>query len=186
MKDIILFGMPWSGKGTQAEKIIESHDETIAHMSMWDIYRALWSKTNAIGSYSTRVMNAGKLVDDKVTISLFNAYFHSVLDEWKYMLLDGYPRTIPQVEAFLDLSKEHDRDIMWIFFELSEDEALQRMMSRAREDEDEEMMSIRLQEYYNKTHPVVERFAESATLVTIDASKSIEDIAVEVSSHIGW
>jgi adenylate kinase family enzyme len=68
-----------------------------------------------------------------VTISIFNAYFFTVLDEKRAMLLDGYPRSIPQLESFLTLCEKHDRDIVGIYFALSDEEAIARMVNRGRE-----------------------------------------------------
>lgn len=129
-------------------------------------------------------MEAGKLVDDQVTASLFNAYFFTVLDEQRAMLLDGYPRSMSQLEMFLDLKKQYDRDIIGIYFQLSDEEAIARMMNRAREGEDETVMQARLDEYYDKTHPIVEEFAKHAPLITIDAHPSIEEIHAEVIKQI--
>lgn len=184
MKDIVLFGIPGAGKWTQAELILEKYWEHFAHLSPGDVFRALVSKPNAIGDYATRQMSAWLLVDDNVTIGLFDAYFHAMLDDGKSMLLDWYPRSEAQLDAFLKTTKEYDRELVWIFFDLDEDEAIARMMSRAREWEDEAMMKIRLQEYYEKTYPVVQKFESSdmTTFVTIDASQSIEEIAQEVNA----
>jgi adenylate kinase len=98
MKDIILFGAPGCGKGTQAELLIEKLAGIVSHISTGDVFRALVSQPNAIGKYVKDRMESGKLIDDQVTMSLFNAYFFTVLDEQKYMLLDGYPRSIPQMQ----------------------------------------------------------------------------------------
>ena len=112
MKDIVLFGMPGAGKGTQAELLLEKMDGKYVHLSTGDIFRALLSKPNAIGNYVDSRLNAGMLIDDQVTISLFNAYFFGVMDEGKAMLLDGYPRTNVQLEALIQLSKDHDRELL--------------------------------------------------------------------------
>jgi len=66
-------------------------------------------------------------------MSLFDVYFYSVLEENKYMLLDGYPRSIPQLNTFLSKCYEYDRGLIGIYFEIPEEVAIQRMMDRARE-----------------------------------------------------
>jgi len=185
MFDIVLFGKPGSWKWTQAELLRDAFSSQISHLSTGDIFRALTSRSNAIGDYVTDRMNAWYLIDDAVTISLFNAYFYTVLDSKKAMLLDGYPRTMQQMEAFLILCEEKGRTVIGINFDLDDETTVQRMLSRAREGEDESMMRVRLDQYYQHTHPLVERFQQSFPLYTIDASASIEDIHQEVKTIIG-
>ena len=129
-------------------------------------------------------MNAGFLIDDSVTISLFNAYFYTVIDSEKAMLLDGYPRTMQQMESFLALCADKGRKVIGINFELDDETTIQRMMSRAREGEDETVMKTRIEQYYHHTHPLVERFAQVFELITIDAAPSIENIHQQVMKLI--
>lgn len=180
MFDIVFFGKPGSGKWTQAELLRDALKGQISHLSTGDIFRSLTSRPNAIGDYVTDRMNAGFLIDDAVTISLFNAYFYTVIDSDKAMLLDGYPRTMQQMEAFLNLCTEKGRTVIWLNFELDDETTIERMMSRARDGEDAEVMKTRLEQYYHHTHPLVERFAQAFPLYNIDASLSIESIHEEV------
>lgn len=180
MLDIVLFGKPGCGKGTQAELLRDAFPHQLGHLSTGDIFRALTSRPNAIGDYVTDRMNAGYLIDDAVTIALFNAYFYTILDSDKAMLLDGYPRTMQQMEAFLSLCADQGRKVIGINFELDDETTIQRMLGRAREGEDEATMRVRLEQYYHHTQPLVERFGQVFELVTIDASASIEQIHEEV------
>ncbi len=164
--------------------MLEKVWKTYTHLSTGDIFRWLVSNDNAIGRYVVDQMNGGKLVNDHVTIHIFNAYFYTAYSENKGMLIDGYPRTLTQLDALMDTVKEHNRDLLWIYFKLSDEQSLTRMMARARKGEDEETMNIRLQEYYEKTFPIVEKFSEHGNLITIDASGSIEEIHEEVMKHI--
>lgn len=181
----MLFGKPGSGKGTQAELLRSAFNGQISHLSTGDIFRSLTSKSNAIGDYVTDRMNGGFLINDKVTISLFNAYFYTVLDTNKAMLLDGYPRTMVQMEEFIALCKEHKRRVIGLNFELDDTTTVQRMLGRAREGEDEQVMKTRIEQYYLHTHSLIERFAQEFTMHTIDASPSIEEIHKEVLKIVG-
>ncbi len=100
------------------------------------------------------------------------------------MLLDWYPRSLTQLESFLQLVDLHNRDVVWVYFDLSDEEAINRMLSRAREWEDRAMIQTRLDEYYTKTQPVTDAFAAQLPLIKIDASWSIEDIHTTVLSHL--
>lgn len=186
MKDIVLFGMPGAGKGTQAELFLEASDDRYIHLSTGDVFRSLMSRSNAIGDLIKARVSSGGLVDDRVTISIFDAYFFSVLSEDdSYMLLDGYPRSIPQLEAFLDQSRINNRDLVGLYFELPEEVAIERMMARGRDGETKEVIQKRLDEYYHTTQPIVDAFAAKEQLIAIDASAGIEDIHKEVMRALG-
>lgn len=180
MKDIILFWAPGCGKGTQAELLIEKLAWSISHISTGDVFRALVAHPNAIGRYVKDRMESWKLIDDQVTMSLFNAYFFTVLDENKYMLLDGYPRSIVQMNGLEKLAKEHNRSVVWIYFEVDEDETVKRILGRGREGETEEVIRTRMEEYYKHTHPIADAFAQRWELVKIDANRSIKEIHADV------
>jgi len=180
MKDIILFGAPGCGKGTQAELLLEKLEDQLSHISTGDVFRALVSQPNPIGRYVKDRMESGKLIDDQVTMSLFNAYFFTVLDESKYMLLDGYPRSVVQMEGLEKLAKEYDRSVIGIYFEVNEEETIKRISSRGRTGETEEVIRTRMEEYYTHTHPIVDAFAQRWELIKIDANRSIEAIHTDV------
>lgn len=180
MKDIVLFGMPGSGKGTQAELLLEKFKGQLSYLSTGEVFRALTSQKNALGDYVKDRMEAGFIINDDLTIHLFEAYLCAVNDEKKHMLLDGYPRTIHQLETFLATAKQTNREVIGIFFKLDNEEAIQRMLLRGRAGETREVLEIRIQEYYAKTQPLLDAFAQHATLVTVDATPSIEEVYAQV------
>lgn len=180
MKDIILFGMPGAGKWTQADLLKEYVKDQYIHLSTGDVFRALMSRKNAIGDLVQERMNNGELISDKVTISLFDVYFFSVMEADKHMILDGYPRSIPQLNSFLTSAHDYNRELIGIYFEIPPEIAIQRMMDRAREWEDEAIMRTRLEKYYKYTHPIMQAYAAQQQLITIDASGTIEQIHEQV------
>gem|GEM_PF-5484280 len=92
------------------------------------------------------------------------------------MLLDGYPRTITQLDSFLAAAKQNNREVLGLFFDLPEQEAINRMVARGREGEDESVIQKRLEEYYTKTQPIVNELKKRIEVVTIDCMPSIEEI----------
>jgi len=185
MKDIILFWIQGSGKWTQANLIMQKYTDLFSYVSTGNIFRALTKgHDNALWRYVQERITAGTLIDDKVTNSLFQAYFYSVLDEQKYMLVDGYPRTVAQLEDIFRLMQEEKREILWIQFIIPDEVAYERMASRGREDDTEESMKRRIQQFYDLTMPVINHFKKNHALIEIDATQSIEDIAKEVASII--
>jgi adenylate kinase len=119
-----------------------------------------------------------------VTGSLFQAYFYSAIDDNKSMLIDGYPRTIPQLDDIFRLAELEKREVLGIQFVIPDDIAFERMASRGREDDTEEAMKHRIAQFYKHTMPVIDYFGQHATLVKIDATRGIEEIAEEVYTYI--
>lgn len=175
-KDIILFGMPGSGKGTQAQLLKDYMNNQYIHLSTGDVFRALMETPNAIGDLVHDRMQQWLLIDDKVTISLFDAYFFSVIEADKFMLLDWYPRSIPQLNNFLSKSYDNNRDLLGIYLELSQEVAIQRMMSRARDGETLDVIKTRLEKYYKYTHPIMQAYAAQQKLISVDASGTVEQM----------
>lgn len=185
MKDILLFGIQWSGKWTQADYILKNNPDVYSYVSTGNIFRALTKgPDNALGRYVNDRMAAGTLIDDKVTNSLFQAYFYSVMDEQKHMLIDGYPRTIAQLDDIFRLAEQESRDLLGIQFVIPDEVAYERMASRGRADDTPESMQHRIAQYYEQTVPVIEYFSTHSQMIEIDATRSIQDIAAEVSKHI--
>ncbi len=178
MKDIILFGIQGSGKGTQASKILEKFDN-FAYLSTGDIFRALikWWK-NPVWDYITDKIEKWILIPDDLTISIFKLFYHTIED--KTMLLDWYPRSITQIDNLISFEKKQNRQMLGINFTLPEEIAIERMLSRWRWDDNEESIKKRLEEYYTKTEPTIKYFAENCQLINIDANRSIEEIFADV------
>ncbi len=103
------------------------------------------------------------------------------MDEKKQMLIDGYPRTIIQLDDILRLVEQEKRTIQGIQFVIPDEVALERMQSRGREDDNEEAMKSRIQQFYDHTVPVIDYFWQHAELIKIDATQSIDEIAEEVT-----
>ncbi len=185
MKDVVLFGMPGAGKGTQASMLASAYGNIYKHFSSGDVFRALFSQPNPIGDYVKSRMHAGFLIDDRVTISIFNAYFRSVVDEGARMLLDGYPRTLTQMDALFSILENNTREVVGVYFDLPEEEAIQRMLDRGREGETRETIAVRMKEYYQKTQPIMDAFSLKARLITIDARPDVDTIYQNFASSLG-
>ncbi len=184
VKDLVFFGIQGSGKGTQAQKLIEVQPDIYSYFSGGDIFRALMSAPNAIGDYVKKTINKWILIDDKVTIALFQSYFYSVLDEKKAMLLDGYPRTKEQVDDLFVLAERENRNLFGIQFDLSEEKAIERALLRWRDDDTEEGIRLRIKQYYEKTQPVIDYFDQKGSLIKINADQSIEEIFEDLKNIV--
>lgn len=162
----------------------KNNPEKYSYFSTGDHFRALFSTDNAIGNYLKSRIERWDLIDDNVTNSLFLTYFHTIIDDKKLMLLDWYPRTVNQLDDVFRLTEENNREMLWIHFVLPDDVVFERMKSRWRSDDTTEAMQHRINQFYEKTVPVIQYFWEHAEIVRIDATRSIEQIAEEVQSLI--
>lgn len=184
MDDIVLFGIQWSGKGTQAQLLVEAFPGQYTYFSSGDLFRALTSTDNAIGNYLKQRLATGQLIDDRVTNALFELYMHSVIDDGKAMLLDGYPRTVHQLELMIDVCKRYGRSMNAIAFTLPEETAIERMKARGRADDTDEAIKKRIAQYYASTVPMLDLWKKHFPLVEIDARPSIEAIHESVKASL--
>lgn len=133
-------------------------------------------------------MKQGKMLDDHLIFDLFNMYYH-LLDEESLMLTDGFPRTIPQMYYFLSKECKHKRDYLGIYFEISREQAVERILKRAHEQnraDDLDMTTInqRLDLFEQETMPVISYFKSIGKLITIDALQSIDEIYAQLKDAL--
>lgn len=184
MYDIVLFGIQWSGKGTQSELLQEQFWEKLSYFSSGDIFRALKSHPNALWDYLGNRLELGHLISDEVTIAMFHFYFSTILSDGKSMLLDGYPRSLQQLVDLVQVCLQNERKVLGIYFELSRDDAKQRMLWRWRPDDTTDAVDKRLDLFFEKTLPNIELFGKFFPLIRIDASPSIEQVNEQVRKEL--
>lgn len=184
MKDIVLFGIQWSGKGTQSQLLQDQYGEMISYFSSGDIFRALKSSPNAIGDYLGNRLELWQLISDEVTISMFHFYITTILNDGKSMLLDWYPRSLPQLVDLVQVCLQNDRQVVGIYFELSREEAKKRMLWRWRPDDTLEAVDKRLDLFFEKTLPNIELFGKFFPLIRIDASPTKEEVNLQVRKYL--
>lgn len=176
MRDIIIFWIQWSGKGTQAALLTEKYPNNFSYFSSGDLFRTLLATDNPIGNYLKHRMEQGQLINDNVTNSLFNAFFYTVVDDAQYMLLDWYPRSVDQLDLILKLLAENDRKPLGIRYTVPDEIVKERMKSRWRSDDTDEAIQKRIDQFYEKTMPVIEFFKNNADIIEINADDTIENI----------
>ncbi len=157
MLNIVLFGPPGAGKGTQSEKLIAKFDLT--HLSTGDIFRANIKGETALGKLAQSFMNDGKLVPDEVTISMLASELEKVPNA-KGFIFDGFPRTQAQAIALDKLLESKSTTItLMLALEVEEAELKRRLLIRGQDsgradDKDENIIQQRIDEYNTKTAPV--------------------------------
>jgi adenylate kinase len=178
---IILIGIQGSGKSTQGNLLSEKLK--IPYLSAGHIFRGMAKEKTPLGRYIKEVMNAGFLIPDMKTVHIVSEYLKKPEYQNGY-ILDGFPRTLEQVEKF-----ENGVDKV-IYLEVSDKEALWRLSYRngdnSEERDDETLAAIRrrIELFHKLTEPVLTHYRRKRILVEIDGEKSIKDIHQEILKKI--
>ncbi len=172
-------GPPGAGKGTQAKIICD--DLKIPQISTGEILRASIQAGKELGLKAKKYMDAGDLVPDEVVIGIIRERIVEP-DCKNGFLLDGFPRTIEQAKALDEMLKELNRNLDVVLnLSVPEDELLKRLLERAkiegRSDDNEETIKNRLNNYNQKTFPLIQYYREKGLLKEINGVGSIEQIA---------
>jgi adenylate kinase len=184
--NLLVLGPQGSGKGTQAARLSEDHG--IPHVSTGEMFRSAIAAGTEIGREVAPILAAGELVPDELTISLIRERL-SQPDARRGFVLDGFPRNLAQAEAMDAMLAEIGLTLdAVLFFELPDDVALERLRSRARDEEREddtpEVVERRLAIYHEQTEPVVERYRATGKLVPLHAERPIGDVAAEIEDAL--
>jgi adenylate kinase len=186
MFNLILFGPPGAGKGTQAVKIAEKFGWI--HVSTGDILRAEVKEGTTLGMKVKTVMEAGHLVSDELLIEIMESVFRKHQDA-KGFVLDGFPRTLKQaIELDEMLKKLGDQISMVLSLEVDEEELVKRLLKRAqdqgRKDDTEEVIMNRLVQYHQHTKPLIDYYDKQKLFKEVYGVGSIEDIFATLCSVI--
>ena len=180
--NLLVLGPQGSGKGTQAARI--SEDYGIPHISTGEMFRAAIATGTELGRQVEPILASGELVPDELTVALIRDRL-SQPDAAHGFVLDGFPRNLDQAEALDAMLADIDKTLdAVLFFDLSDDVALERLLGRAndegRGDDTPEVIERRLAIYHEQTEPVVERYRTTGKLVPLHAERSIPDVAAEI------
>jgi len=187
MINIVLFGKPGAGKGTQAEFLKEKYNLT--HLSTGDIFRFNIKNETALGKLAKTYMDAGDLVPDSVTIQMLE----SEVDQNPHsagFLFDGFPRTIAQAEAldaFLATKGQNIRAT--VALEANDEILVARLLERGKtsgrpDDQDEDKIRNRYQEYNEKTAPLMQYYQAQGKFFAVDGIGQIQEITQRLSAVI--
>jgi adenylate kinase len=179
MLNIILFGPPGSGKGTQSEKLTQKYG--LIHLSTGDLLRREINAQTALGMEAKKLMDKGELVPDKVVIDIISSAFMANMAA-KGFLFDGFPRTEAQAIALDALLAVIDTEIALVLsLEVGEEELVKRLLLRGvtssrSDDNNEEVIRARIVEYHKKTSAVAGYYRQFNKVVAIDGEGTVDEI----------
>ncbi|AUI63302.1 adenylate kinase [Amycolatopsis umgeniensis] len=176
MTRLVLVGPPGAGKGTQAVALSEKL--RIPHISTGDLFRAHVGEQTPLGQEAKRYLDSGELVPDSVTNEMVRERLAEP-DAKVGFLLDGFPRNTKQADVLGEILGEVDTELNAVIqLQVSEDVVVERLLSRGRSDDTEEVIRRRQQIYVSETAPLLEYYAE--ILVTVDGVGSVDEISARV------
>lgn len=195
MLNLVLFGPPGAGKGTQSEKLIQKYD--LIHLSTGDLLRSQIAAGTELGLRAKQLMDQGLLVPDEVVVGMIDYKLHqnqsAPLSAASYtggFIFDGFPRTVPQAQALDQLLARYNTGIStMIALVVDDEELIRRLLKRGQtsgrpDDQNEELISRRVHEYNDKTRPVADYYSQQGKYVAISGIGDIEAIFETICGEI--
>lgn len=188
MLNIVIFGGPGSGKGTQSVKIAQKYG--LFHISTGDVLRDHIARSTDIGKVASSYISKGMLIPDRLMIKILEDLLVSRAEETKHgVIFDGFPRTLPQAQELDKLVASLSTSIAAVVgLEVPDDELTARMLKRGQEsgrsDDNERAIKTRLAVYHKQTQPLCEYYAESGRYKAIDGTGTIDEIFGKICEAI--
>jgi adenylate kinase len=186
MLNIVIFGAPGSGKGTQSEKLVAKY--ALQHVSTGEILRDEIEANTELGKLAGTYMSKGELVPDRIVIDMLD----SLIEKKRHVkgfIFDGFPRTVTQGEALSKMLSKHDEDVNAVIsLEVDDGELVDRLLKRGqisgRSDDNRETIEARLKVYYNQTSPLKEFYRAQGILKEIDGVGTVDEIFQTIANEI--
>ena len=186
MLNIVIFGAPGSGKGTQSERIVEKYG--INHISTGDVLRAEIKNGTELGKTAKGYIDNGQLIPDALMIDILASVFDSFKDS-KGVIFDGFPRTIAQADALKAMLAERGQEVsIMLDLEVPEDELMTRLIKRGQEsgrvDDNEETIKKRLVVYHSQTAPLIDWYKNDGKYCHINGLGTMDGIFADICTAI--
>lgn len=186
MLNVVIFGAPGSGKGTQSERIVEKFG--LNHISTGDVLRAEIKGATELGKIAQGYIDQGQLIPDELMISVLANKLDG-LTGCKGVIFDGFPRTVAQAEALKKMLAERGHEVsLMLDLNVPEEELMKRLIKRGqdsgRADDNEETIRKRLHVYHTQTSPLIEWYRKDGKYTLIKGHGDLEDITAQIAREI--
>lgn len=187
MLNLVLFGAPGSGKGTQSARLIDSYG--LYHISTGELLRDHIKRGTDLGKTADSYISKGKLIPDDLMISILDDVLERETKDKAGVVFDGFPRTIPQADALKELLKKRGTELHAVIgLEVPEEELIQRMLNRGKEtgraDDNIETIKNRLDVYHTQTQPLRDYYTNEGKYVAIQGSGIVDEIFNDIAEGI--
>ena len=187
MLNIVIFGAPGSGKGTQSDKIIAEYG--VEHISTGDVLRGEIKAGTELGKTASAYINEGKLVPDSLIIDMLAATLDAKGKDIKGVIFDGFPRTIAQAEALNEMLAKRGQQVSTVIgLEVDDAELIKRIIAHGatsgRADDNEETAKKRLDTYYSQTLPLKDFYIKEGKYAKINGVGTIDGIFADIKKAI--
>ncbi|MDE7381658.1 MAG: adenylate kinase [Muribaculaceae bacterium] len=187
MLNLVLFGAPGSGKGTQSAKLIDEYG--LYHISTGELLREHIARGTELGKIADKYISQGQLIPDELMISILDEVLDNEAKDKPGVVFDGFPRTIPQANALKELLSRRGTGLHAVIgLEVPEEELVERMLKRGKDtgraDDTLDTIRKRLQVYHNQTQPLAEYYKEEGNYLPINGSGVVDEIFAEIAKGI--
>ncbi len=187
MFNIVIFGAPGSGKGTQSENLIANYG--LFHISTGEVLRSHIARGTELGKTAETYISEGKLIPDELMISILADILDNTPEAKKGVILDGFPRTINQAKALKTMLAERGAQVDAVVgLEVEDAELVERLLKRGQEsgrsDDNLETIQKRLEVYHSQTQPLHDFYVEEGNYLAIKGTGSIEEIFDNIKAAI--
>lgn len=187
MLNILIFGAPGSGKGTQSAFIKEHYN--LDHISTGDMLRSEIKAGTEVGKKAAAIIERGALVSDEIISEMLSSRVARKEEGKAGFIFDGYPRTVHQAETLEEILSAHDTSVTALVeLRVPEDQLIERIINRGkisgRADDNEESVKERLSVYHKETEPVIDFYKKQGKTISIDGTGSIEEITNRIEEAI--
>ncbi len=180
-KKLLFLGPPGAGKGTQANLFCKKYG--LVHLSTGDLLRDEVSSGSVLGLKAAEIMNKGELVSDELVLSIVERRLVNINEGW---LLDGFPRNINQANSLKNLLEKIKQPLEGvILIKVDDDYLIKRLLVRGRQDDDEQVITNRLNIYREKTTPLIDLYKKQGILEEIEGNADIDVVFLSIEKSLG-